>query len=126
MLGVLKDLETAVIAFWRAHRDLGDHAVARVYETALDRYDAERRGRRPRPHRLAGDDLELFERILAVCEYRLGRAPKPEQASADVPAQPPEMIAGCLRELGKSVATRTRAGGRQGYLEYVSQFLPKI
>jgi hypothetical protein len=77
MIGLLKDFETAVIDHWHTNRDLSDHAVTRVYEAAAQVYDAELRGRRPRPHGLTGSELDLFENVRSVAEYRLGRGPGP-------------------------------------------------
>ena len=124
MLGVLRDFESTVITFWRAVPGLSDHAVARVYETAFQAYGAEQRGRRAFPHKLSGDDLVLFEQIRAAADYRLGRGPCPASCSAGVPTQELATIVKCLGELGKSVRSHAVNGGRQPYLQYVSQFLP--
>jgi hypothetical protein len=125
MIGLLKDFETAVIDHWHTNRDLSDHAVTRVYEAAAQVYDAELRGRRPRPHGLTGSELDLFENVRSVAEYRLGRGPRTGRATADVVPQPLEGVHRAFRELVKSVGARTERGGRQGYLTYVEPFIPK-
>lgn len=125
MIGLFKDFETTVIDHWRADRNLSDHAVTRVYEAAAQVYDAELRGRRPRPHGLTGSELDLFEKIRLMAEYRMGRGPRTGRAAAEVVPQPLEAVHRALRELVKSVGVRTERGGRQGYLTYVEPFIPK-
>lgn len=124
MIGLLKDFETVVIDHWRTDRDLSDHAVARVYEAMAQVYDAELRGRRPRPHGLTGSESDLFDTMRLVAEYRLGRGPRTGRATAEVVPQPVEGVHRAFRELAKSVKARTERGGRQGYLTYVEPFIP--
>lgn len=124
-LDVFKDLECAVIEFWRENSELSDHAVGRAYEAVVQAYDAEQRGRRPRPHHLTGLDLALMERLKATVEYRLGRAARPETAEPNGAVHDLTVLVRCLRELAKSVEFHGTSGGRQGYLQYVASFLPK-
>jgi len=70
---------------------------------------------------------ELYHSVRTICDWRLGRRPllSPEGSPPDVSVQPltlDELIA-CLKRLRKSIRLWTQAGGRQGYLIYISQFL---
>jgi hypothetical protein len=58
-----------------------------------------------------------------VCEFRRGRGTQrhgPETA----PPVSLELLIDCLRELARSTERHTKAGGKQGYLTFINQFLP--
>jgi hypothetical protein len=115
---VLKDLETSVLATWRQHPEITDHAVLRVYETAYALYRAEQRGQAVKPHGLTGLDVAIFERVHATCEGWLGRGKK----TFGGPISAEDMVA-CLRRLTRSVKLHTQRAGRQGYLNFVGHFV---
>ncbi len=123
-LDVLQNLEFAVIQVWRKHRDISDHVAGRAYEAAFERYRAEARGHPPKPRTLTGLDREVFDAVVAVCEWRLGRQPPSGTTDESLPPLPVTELVDCLRELRKSVERHTKHGGRQGYLTYVESFLP--
>lgn len=115
---VLKDLETSVVATWRKHPELTDHAVLRVYEAAYARYRAEQRGQAAKPHGLTGLDVAIFDGVQATCESWLGRSGK----TLGGPISADDMVA-CLRRLTRSVKLHTQRTGRQGYLNFVGHFV---
>jgi hypothetical protein len=120
-LDVLQNIEFIVVRTWRDHPELNNYNVMRAYEAAIAHYGALARGLRPKPVELSGLDEELFLGIIGVSEWRLGN----EQNDKDkLPPIPLEDLVGCLRKLRKSVERWTREGGRQGYLEFIKQFLP--
>ena len=122
-LSVLQNLEFSVVTVWRAHPEMSDYTALRAYEAAFQTYRAELRGHVPKPPSLTGLDLTTFESVKAVCEFRLGR-----QSPADSPETPApislELLVDCLRELVRSTERHTKAGGKQGYLTFINQFLP--
>jgi hypothetical protein len=122
-IDVLQNLEFAVIEVWRRHRDMSDHVAARAYEAAFERYRAEFRGHPPKPCALTGLDREVFDALIAMCEWRLGRAPMADAPAESMPALPVSELVDCLRELRGSVQRHTRQGGRQGYLTFVDRFV---
>ncbi|MEZ4581262.1 MAG: hypothetical protein R3A10_06375 [Caldilineaceae bacterium] len=61
-----------------------------------------------------------------ICDWRLGRGEIGDTKSrmpAPEPLTPEEMVA-CLKRLRRSVNMWTKRGGRQGYLEFVGDFIP--
>jgi hypothetical protein len=58
-----------------------------------------------------------------MCELRLGRPTPLETDGGPIPPIPVSELVDCLRQLRKSVERHTNAGGRQGYLTFVSQFV---
>lgn len=111
---------------YREHPEMADYAALRVYEALLESYSAERAGRAARPTPLDELERELLESVRGMCEWRLGRAPFPDddgkQVYDDVPL-PLETLILCLKRLVKSVNTWPRRSGRQGYLKFVSPFV---
>lgn len=124
-LDILQNLEFAIVEIWRRHPEMSDHLANRVYEAAFELYRAEKRGHTLRPRTLTGLDLEAFEALKAMCEFRLGRRAAPVPGVERIPAIPTELLVECLRELRKSVERHTKMGGRHGYLTFIDQFLPR-
>lgn len=126
-LGVLQNLEFAIVEVWRANPEMNDYSALRAYEAARQYYRAELRGQPPKPPALTGLDALAFEALKQMCEFRLGRDAGPPPADkaddAPLPPLPLEQLLACLQELGKSVERHTRSGGRQGYLQFIDRFL---
>src|SRR5208283_3610522 len=101
-----------------------DYSALRAYEAAFQKYRADLRGHAPKPHGLTGLDAVTFDVLERMCEIRLARKPGPGESLENVPPIPLQLLVDCLRELAKSVERHTAAGGRQGYLNYIDQFLP--
>jgi hypothetical protein len=121
---VLQSLEHTVVRFWNENPDLTDYPVQRAYEAACRRYRAEAAGRTSKPPELTGLDLTLYEALVHVCEWRLGRRAHDDEPETRSPAplRTDELLE-CLQRLVKSVDRWNRAGGRRGYLEFVSQYI---
>ena len=122
-IDTLQNLEFAVVEIYRKHREMSDHVAARAYEAAFERYRAEARGHEPKPCALTGLDREVFDAVVAMCEFRLGRAASSDATDGPIPPLPVSELVDCLRELRKSVERHTRIEGRQGYLTFVNGFL---
>ncbi len=118
---VLQNIEFAVVQTWKQHPDMTNYNVMRAYDAAIDHYRIQARGQTPKPVHLGGVEATLWERIREICELRLGNAAKPEQPAPE-PISLDVMVA-CLRKVRKSVDFWTKQGGRQGYLQYIAQFI---
>jgi hypothetical protein len=124
-LDILQNLESAVVNIWRRHREMSDYTAARAYEAVFELYRAEARGHQPKPCSLTGLDLEVFDALKIICEYRLGRGKiSGDDSSEPVPPVPVDTLLDCLRKLRKSVERHTKQGGRQSYLTFIDGFLP--
>ena len=124
---ILKNIELRVMMFFSTNPTMTDYVVAQVYETLVAHYNAKLNGRTPSAPRLKGLALELFEEVLPVCEICLDDSPPGEVSKKkNLPIQTvsnAELVA-CLKLVQKSVKLWTEQGGRQGYLTFVSRFLP--
>jgi hypothetical protein len=120
-IDVMQNIEFAVVQVWKEHRNLTNYNVMRAYDAAIDYYRAEARGQTPKPVNLVGIEATLWDHFLPMCEWRLGRQTDPKE-EGPTPISPDEMVS-CLRKLRKSVDFWTKQGGRQGYLQYIEQFI---
>ena len=121
---VLQNIEFAVVSTFREHPDLLDFDVERVYETLIKEYARPARGTSPTFPTEAR--AALYARVKHICDWRLGRGEIGDTKSrmpAPEPITPEEMVA-CLKRLRRSVNMWTKRGGRQGYLEFVGDFIP--
>ncbi len=124
---VLQNIEYMVANYFRNNPDLTDHVVARIYEAHIDLYSAEKIGRQPRAWNPDTLEDELFAEIKDICDWRLGRNFGLVDDAGD-PQSPPEIIdldtiLLCLKKLRKSVQKWTKRLGRQGYLQFMEQYV---
>jgi hypothetical protein len=79
--------------------------------------------RHPPALRLGDRARRVFTWVQSLCEARLGR-PLPSGETLPLTAVPVSTLVRCLREIQKSIARWSRQGGRRGYLDFVSRYLP--
>jgi hypothetical protein len=123
-LDVLQNIEFAIVSVYRECSDLLNYDVMRALDGLIDVYRAESRGHTQKTFHLAEKESLVAQRVQDMCEFRLGRkeltggiqAPRGESKTA-------EEIVSCLRKIRKSVDRWNRKGGKQGYLQFISQFV---
>lgn len=122
---VLQNIEVIVKLTYQEQPELTDYAVLRMYEALVRVYTAEATNHEAKPVELTGLEATLFDDIRPMCEWHLGRGECPFEGAGEVSCtaiDAPTMVR-CLKRLVKSVKFWTKEGGRQGYLEYISQFV---
>lgn len=127
-LDVLQNIEQAIVSVYRDHRDLTDFQVDSALEALSRTYQREKITGAPV---LPKNNLSLavYESMKMMCDWRLGRENMVDEEGA--PMQTGmyvltiDEILACLKKLRKSVSFWNKGGGTRGYLEYISQFLPK-
>ena len=121
-LDILQNIEFAIVSVYRRDRELTDHNVDMALETLLKKY----RGKNVFPSQNLLT-LEVYEAAQGMCDWRLGEGGLADENDqmADLPLEQVsrDIIVACLNRLRKSVRTWTKQGGRQGYLNYIDQFL---
>jgi hypothetical protein len=88
-------------------------------------YSAEVTGRTLKPVALEGLEAELLRDVKHMCEWRLGRSALSATPHKDPECEPldvPTLVL-CLKRLVKSVKLWTKHRGRQGYLNFMTQFV---
>ncbi|QFP75870.1 hypothetical protein [Deinococcus sp. AJ005] len=112
-------IELAVYGVYDEHPELTDAQVDAAYEELARRYRAEATAFAFKPGKLDGLRAEVHDAVLPIAEMLVGR-PDNILPTEPVSAEEMRLILGRLRS---SVKTGQKAGGRQSYLKYVSQFL---
>ena len=123
-LDVLQNIEFAIVSVYRKDNNLSDHDVMGALDALIDYYRAESRGYTPRDSSLAGKVENVFRQAKQICEFWLGRASLGTDVEIPISQITSDKIVSCLRKIRKSVEFWNGEGGRQGYLKYVSQFMP--
>lgn len=118
---------TALSGFETRLYDISPEALAAI-EALLRTYRAEAKGRQATPSCLVPLAQEVYESVETMCEWQLGHEGvlDEEGRPVEIPMQPlalDEIIA-CLKRVRKSINRWSREGGRQGYLTFVSKFIP--
>lgn len=115
---VLQNIEAAIVGVYRTNPALVDYEVDSGLGALIAHYTAQMQGRPPPGAPSDANRLRVFEAVLAACEWRLGRGPRAAQLNTT------DEIIACLKRVRKSAQRWTKRGGRQGYLTFVSRFLP--
>ena len=123
---MLQNLEFAIVSVARQVPTLVDYDVESALENLLRHYSAEAQNRTVTLPQLNTDRQAIFDRVQAMCEWRLGRSnaltagelasPMPRTISVS------ELVA-CLKRIRKSVQRWTKQRGRRGYLTFLDQFI---
>ncbi|MHB8625028.1 MAG: hypothetical protein ACYDBJ_07340 [Aggregatilineales bacterium] len=123
---VLQNIEFAIVSVYRQYPELSDANVDRVIEGLIRIYTAEVNQRPVPALKLNELDQSVFASVRAICEWRLGRSDASQTDLGKVKPEPktPEEIIACLKRIRLSIRRWTGQGGRQGYLLFVSQYIP--
>jgi hypothetical protein len=120
---VLQNIEFSIVAVHRDHPELLDYDVDAALEALISRYGAEARGRTPREHTLPGLRGEVYDAVLYICEWRIGRAAPDDNPATVAERKSAEELAACLKRVRTSVQRWTKERGRQGYLTFIARFV---
>ena len=124
---VLQNIEFAIVSVYREHSELLDYEVEKALNALILAYQAEQKHRVPSPVVFSPLAQQVFTRVHAMCEWRLGReALMVAESNAEIllpsPISLDEMVA-CLKRIRKSVQRWSQRDGRQGYLRFVNAFI---
>lgn len=112
-------IELAVMRVFDEQPDLTDAQVDSVYEELSRRYRAEATAHEFKASDLDGIRAVLHNEVLPITELLVGRPAN--MASADTISA--EEMRLCLNRLRASIKRWSREGGRQGYLNYLTNYL---
>ncbi len=124
---VLQNIEGAIVEVYKDQPRLLDIDVIDSFDVLIRRYSREKEGRGAPAVKLSDPAQRVFDLAGRVCEWRLGRQPmNPGEPTRDDVAfdllSVSELVL-CLQRIRSSVRLWNKQGGRQGYLNYVRQFL---
>jgi hypothetical protein len=131
---VLQNIEMGIVQVYREHPEMVDWDALSAIESLIHRYSAEAQGKQVAPRSLVGLSKEVAQAAGAMCEWRLGREMLLDESGrllADEDGRPigpepitPGEIVACLKRIRRSIQRWNKEGGRQGYLQFVSQYIP--
>jgi hypothetical protein len=125
---VIQNIEFAIVSTYRERpEEISDWSVEAALDALIRAYGAENTGRTLRPFRLSEAEQALYDAAQGVCEWRLGREHLSlENASPvmrEIEPKTLDEIVACLKRVRASVKRWHKAGGRRGYLDFVSKFV---
>jgi hypothetical protein len=123
-LDMLQNIEFGIIQVYRADKSVLDIDVKDAVDALVRHYHAEEEQRNPPVRRLGDRAQRVFSSVQAACEWRLGRAVGPGETELEKSTVPVAIVVECLRKIQKSVPRWSQQGGRQGYLNFIGQYLP--
>jgi len=126
-LDVLQNIEAGIVRVFREHPEMTDAEASQAVEGALRLYQAEVKKRNPPALRFSPLAQEAFDAVKAMCDWRLGRGELMDDSgqAVDLGITPKTMdeIIACLKRIRRSIELWSKRGGRQGYLNYVDDFI---
>ena len=126
-LDVLQNIEFGIVRIYQERPELTDWDSLDAIEALIRGYTAEVRGRSRPNIRLSDLPQLVFDSVEAMCEWRLGRERLSAEGSqpVDVEMEPKTIdeIIACLKRIRKSIKRWNKVGGRQGYLNFISEFV---
>jgi hypothetical protein len=135
-MDVLQNIEFGIVSVYRQHAEMVDWDALKAIETLIREYQAELAS-----HPLPAVELkplaqEVHDSVKSMCEWRLGRgqALKEEKKSVfklpfkkspelSIESKTTDEIILCLKRIRKSIERWNRRSGRQGYLDFISEFV---
>lgn len=122
-LDVLQNIEFGIVQVYRADRSLLDFDAKDAIDALVRHYHAEEEQRTPSTSPLSERAERVFRSVQTICEWRLGRSPFPGETAVEL-GMPVSELVKCLRKIQRSIPRWSGLGGRKGYLDFVSQYLP--
>jgi hypothetical protein len=123
---VLQNLEFSIIQVYRDEPDLIDAEVLTAIEALVRRYGAEAQGKTISNRPIREIAKRVMEAVQTMCEWRLGRFVLQDDKGNPVESPSPKTvddIVACLKRIQSSIRFWTQKGGRQGYLQFIQQFI---
>lgn len=124
-LDLLQNIESGVVRVYDERPDLIDYDVEEAYDALIRRYKALDRDRTPPEPSMTEKPQAVYDAVKPICDWRRGKS-REIAWLPDTPAgteRSPAKLVSCLRELKKSLEGWRKRGGRQGYLNFIEQYV---
>lgn len=119
-LDVLQNIEWGLLSTTNDNPKLCDHDMLRIVTYVIAYYRSSQRENFLTERKLADTQQEIFERVVAMCEWRLGLRPLLlDKDPCCSPISIQELIL-CLKRIEKSIKFWTKLGGRNGYINFAA------
>jgi hypothetical protein len=126
-ISIMQSLEMNLANHYSEQPQLTDYDVSDAFDALARHYKANLDNRTFTPN-LKGRSKEVFELLQTITDVFVSNGQFP--TNADGPLVPENMqsytvedVLACTKRLQSSLKLWTKEGGRQGYLNYISQFV---
>ena len=124
---VFMNIEMNVIEYCKAHREIVDYHINKVYEGIQRTFEKEVQGRKPPRLRWKDNEEGLYDLVMGICEVMMGEG-EPLETEDGEPIEvvetplSKELMINIMKRLRSSVSLWTgSAYGRRGYIDYISR-----
>lgn len=125
-LPILYRIEKCIVQCYRAHPDITDHLVRRVYEATASYYRTVALGHEADPPTLDGVEGSICDTLFAACEELRTQGAGEIGSKGPGPGDetvPAKTLNQCINKLVRSVEKGTKRGGVQGYLNFIVAYV---
>ncbi|MCB0594314.1 MAG: hypothetical protein H6557_17985 [Lewinellaceae bacterium] len=130
---ILQNIEFAIVSIYRDDPTLRDTDVIKALEALISHVQRLAIGREPAQSELPPPSEAVFNAVIGILEFRSGldeeeeeettqRRPRFSRALRKTTQE--DIYLACLRKIHKSAKRWNRERGEQGYLEFVSHYIP--
>ena len=126
-LDVLQNIEFAIVTVYHQYPDITDFEVDNAVNALIREYRAQERGRTVTSSKIGLHGQPIYDSVKMMCEWRLGNESF-EMSGENVEFGDPDPltvreIVVCLKRIRKSIKLWSKQGGRQGYLQFIDQYV---
>ena len=126
-LDVLQNIEFAIVKVFHKEIDLLDYDVDQAVGALITHYQAQERGRTAQKPKMSAHSQQVNDSVKTMCDWRLGQGVFIKEGTSTKVENPAPLtlaeIIVCLKRIRKSIKLWTKQGGRQGYLQFVEQYV---
>lgn len=128
-VAIIYDIESNIVAIYQERPNLLDAHIETAIDYLIRVYNSEAQGRQSPRKSIRGAASEVADQLQALCELHLGRAVaediEGQPMKLEIPQRTAEDISTSLKKIKSSVKVWSKQQGRQGYLNYVTEFIKK-
>ncbi|MEO8209358.1 MAG: hypothetical protein ABI840_02265 [bacterium] len=126
-LDVLQNLEFAIQSVYKTQKDLTDYEVLFAIESLIEFYTAQERKREPRDFKLSENSIKVFAELKSISDFRIGKRKLIEDdVEVNIDFILISELLNCLKKIKNSLNKWTKIYGRQGYLNFVKNYMPDV
>lgn len=124
---IIFNIESAIVEIYQDNPDLLDAYIETALDYLIRVYNAEAEGRNAPRKSIRGSASKVADQLQALCELFLGRAEAADlegnPIQLDIPQKTATEMTTALKRIKSSVKVWSQKQGRQGYLNYVTEFI---
>jgi predicted transcriptional regulator len=124
-MDVLQNIEFGIVTVYRKNNALSDYNVLDALEALISHYYSEKRGHPKRDFRLDERAQNVYDAVRAMCDLRIGTSTLETKEGEEITVgdKTVEEILECLKRIQTSVKKWNKRYGRQGYLEFIKDYV---